>query len=444
MEFEAQPARLIPVTGVSGNKEAEGRATSALLAVLTIVRPFSKALLAPLGATRVDRATVEAFTEVAFDTPDGRTVRPDGLVRVSFGRMSRFEALVEVKTGDAKLEAEQINAYVEIARLNNYDCVITISNEIAPSPGVHPTEGLRLRSNSKVQVHHMSWTMILAEAVKQHTHRGVEDPEQAWILNELIRYLEHPNSGALAFSDMGANWTAVRDGAREGTLDRRDRAVVEVCQRWDQLLRYAALKLGAKIGSEVQEVIPRAHRDDARQRNRAFVESLCDVGTLAGTLRVPDTIADITVTADLRARLATASVVFEAPRDRGARARVTWLTRQLRDSEGSLIIETYARGARAPVAATLEQLLQDPKAALGEPRKDVIRFRVLRRSEMGQGRRSTRKPGFIDGILDAVTVFYGDVLQNLRAVTPAAPRLERRPDAASESVAASPDQQPST
>ena len=118
MEFEAQPARLIPVTGVSGNKEAEGRATSALLAVLTIVRPFSKALLAPLGATRVDRATVEAFTEVAFDTPDGRTVRPDGLVRVLFGRMSRFEALIEVKTGDAKLEAEQINAYVEIARLS--------------------------------------------------------------------------------------------------------------------------------------------------------------------------------------------------------------------------------------------------------------------------------------------------------------------------------------
>ena len=308
----------------------------------------------------------------------------------------------------------------------------------------HPRTSPRRWIQAKVQVHHMSWTMILAEAVKQHTHRGVDDPEQAWILNELIRYLEHPNSGALAFSDMGANWTAVRDGAREGTLDRRDSAVVEVCQRWDQLLRYAALKLGAKIGSEVQEVIPRAHRDDARQRNRAFVESLCDAGTLAGTLRVPDTIADITVTADLRARLVATSVVFDAPRDRGARARVTWVTRQLRDSEGSLIIETYVRGARAPVAATLEQLLQDPKAALGDSRKDVVRFRVLWRSEMGQGRRSARKPGFIDGILDAVTVFYGDVLQNLRAVTPAAPRLERRPDAGSESVAATPDQQLST
>ena len=76
---------------------------------------------------------------------------------------------------------------------------------------------------------------------------------------------------------------------------------------------------------------------------------------------------------------------------------------------------------------------------LGESRKDPVRFRVLRRSEMGQGRRTTRKPGFIDGILNAVTVFYGDVLQNLRAVTPPAPRLERRPDTESDSAAASPD-----
>ena len=74
-----------------------------------------------------------------------------------------------------------------------------------------------------------------------------------------------------------------------------------------QLLRYAALKLGVEIGSEVQKVIPKAHRDDVQQRNRAFVESVCDHGTLSGTLRVPDAIADMTVTADLRARLVTTS-----------------------------------------------------------------------------------------------------------------------------------------
>jgi len=37
----------------------------------------------------------------------------------------------------------------------------------------------------------------------QKEHRGVADPGQAWILGELIRYLEHARSGALQFEDMG-------------------------------------------------------------------------------------------------------------------------------------------------------------------------------------------------------------------------------------------------
>ncbi len=426
MEFNAETARLIPIAGSTGPQEAETRAVSALLAVLSIVRPFSKALLTPLGATNSARASVEVYTEVTHKMADGHTVRPDGLVRVTFGSKSKFEALIEAKTGNSALDAEQISEYVKLARECGYDCVITISNEIAPSPDVHPTDQLRVPSNSKVKVYHLSWAMILSEAVKEHAHRGVDDPEQAWILHELIRYLEHPKSGALEFSDMGSNWTDVRDGAREGTLDRRDSAVIEICQRWDQLLRFAALKLGSKIGHDVQEVIPRAHRLDARLRNRTFVDSLCDEGTLAGTLRVPDTITDINVTADLKARLVTTSATFDAPRDRGGRARVSWLTRQLRDTEEDLIVEAYTHRSKTPTVAALHQLIEDSRAGLDESRNEPVRFRVVRRSEMGQGRRSARKAGFIDSVLDAVETFYGEVLQNLRSVTPTAPRLERR------------------
>lgn len=39
-----EPARLIPVAGIKGEQEAEERATSALLAVMIAVRPFSAAL----------------------------------------------------------------------------------------------------------------------------------------------------------------------------------------------------------------------------------------------------------------------------------------------------------------------------------------------------------------------------------------------------------------
>ena len=42
----------------------------------------------------------------------------------------------------------------------------------------------------------------------QKEDRGIADPDQAWIVGELIRYLEHPNSGALQF-------ISSQDGAEE-------------------------------------------------------------------------------------------------------------------------------------------------------------------------------------------------------------------------------------
>ncbi len=45
-----QAARLIPTSGISGQDEAERRATSALLAVMQAVREFRVAVLKPLGA----------------------------------------------------------------------------------------------------------------------------------------------------------------------------------------------------------------------------------------------------------------------------------------------------------------------------------------------------------------------------------------------------------
>ena len=144
-------ARLIPVVGVKGDREAEQRATSALLAVLSIVRDLSQELLTPMGASSAAKATVECYTEVTLDS-NGNSVRPDGVIRVSYGKRS-FTALVEVKTGRNTLEKDQINAYWQSARQAGYDHVITISNEIAPS-GAHPLHGLRVQKNSPVQISH--------------------------------------------------------------------------------------------------------------------------------------------------------------------------------------------------------------------------------------------------------------------------------------------------
>ena len=434
---ELERARLIPVSGIKGQAEAEDRATSALLAVLSVVRPFSSALLGPLGVTRAKSARVETYLQPVVEIAEG-TVRPDGLIRVSVGKRVSFEAFVETKTGTAKLDAAQINAYLDAARGAGVDAIITISNEIAPAPGVHPTEGLRVRSNSKVAVHHLSWMLIMSEAVKEHAHRGVDDPEQAWILEELLRYMSHPNSGVLDFADMGDNWTRVRDAAIDGSLSRNSDEAIEVCQRWDQLLRVAALRLGTEIGSDVIEVIPRAHQQNPRLRNKAFVQSLCADGTLSGVLRVPDAISDLSVIADVKASRVTVGVAFGAPTDRTPRATVVWLTKQLKEANGSLLVDVYARNARQPVTASLDQLRDDPRNGLGPAKQIPARFHLRYSAPLGQGRRSTRKKGFIDSVLDAVIGFYSDVLQDLKPFVPNAPSINRRSAATSATDSAPP------
>ena len=190
-------ARLIPTSGINGPDEQERRATSALLAVMSAVREFGRALTAPLGAPA---GPVETFIEVPFDRPDGKCIPgragpgeagPTQLDRAGGGEDRRQRAV-----------RRELETYLDVARGQGFDAVLTISNQIPPVAGQHPTK-VDKRKLRKVDLHHWSWSHILAEAVMQKEHRGVADPDQAWILGELIRYLEHPRSGALEFDDMG-------------------------------------------------------------------------------------------------------------------------------------------------------------------------------------------------------------------------------------------------
>ncbi len=422
---QMQRARLIPVSGIGSAKEAEQRATSALLAVISIVREFSEGLTAPLGASKAKRAIVETFTEVEVKLPDGSKVRPDGLIRVTYGS-SVWTSLVEVKTGDSTLAADQINNYLTAAREVDANTVVTISNEIGIA-GSHPTPGLKVRSNSRVKVHHFSWTQITALAVQNKVHAGVADPEQAWILGELIRYLEHPASGAAQVADMGPAWVAVRDGVRERSLRKTDDGAADIASRWDQLIQQAALNLSSETGADVTQVLSRKQQDPAA-RVGALCETLADTGQLSGVLRIPDTAGDLEVTGDLRARQIITQTTIDAPKDKKGKGSITWLSRQLDAAPASTVIDAYAAHARTPISAALAQVREEPGVLLADGQKDVSKFVISQRREAGQnGRSGGRKPGFIDTVNTSITGFYTTVLQQITPWIPPAPKVSRPP-----------------
>jgi hypothetical protein len=415
-------ARLIPTSGINGAEEQERRATSALLAVMSAVREFGRALTQPYGAPA---GTVETFIEVPFTLGD-KQLFPDGLIRISRGQR-QWIALVEVKTGTNQLYADQLERYLDIAREQGFDALITISNEIPPMAGQHPT-AIDKRKLKKVALYHLPWSEILTQAVMQKEYRGVADPDQGWILGELIRYLEHPRSGAMEFNDMGPAWVSVRDAVASGTARPNDTVVPQVTARFDALIRYACLRLGRQLGTEVTPALTRRELTDPASRALALATQLASTGTLTGGIRIPGAVGALSVTADLRAGRVICHVDVEAPRAGRQSTRVNWLVRQLKDAPDSTRIEAFAMHARgAGAAELLLRVRQDPTVLIGDPGKDLRAFRVAQSSTAGS-KRGTGRGAFIDSVLDAVDAFYEQVIQNLKPWMPAPPRLRSDED----------------
>ncbi|WP_329004842.1 hypothetical protein OHA18_15800 [Kribbella sp. NBC_00709] len=415
-------ARLIPTSGISGADEQERRATSALLAVMSSVREFGRVLTQPMGAPA---GQLETYIEVPFYLGE-RRLYPDGLLRARRGQ-KEWTALVEVKTGVNTLEAEQLEAYLDIAREQGFDALVTISNEIPAVAGLHPTK-VDKRKLKRVALHHWSWSMVLAEAVLQKEHRGVADPDQAWILGELIRYLEHPRSGALQFDDMGPSWVTTREAVASGTLRPGDKCAPEVAARFDALLRYVSLQLGRKLGDDVTPALSRKELAEPELRSQSLVQSMSTQGTLHGAINIPNAVGPMVVTADLRAGAVTCHVDLAAPRDGRATTRVNWLLRQLRHAPDSTRLEAFVMHGRGAGTAELLRAVRDQPALLIEdPKKELRSFRIALGMPLGS-KRGRGRGSFIDSVENAINTFYGDIVQDLRAWTAVPPRLREAPE----------------
>lgn len=409
-------ARLIPISSASGVEAQERRAASAVLAVIGAVPEFGRALLKPLGAPA---GRIETFIEVPFKVGD-RAIRPDGVIAVTRAGKT-WGAIVETKVGASSVEAEQMDIYLDLARDVGFEAVLSISNEYTTSSREYPVQVDR-RKLRRVSLHHWSWVDVLTEAVVQREHRGISDPDQAYILGELIRYLSDPRSGVVTFDSMGPAWSSVRDGARERTLRKTDAGVASVAARWDELVRYLALELTKDLGRDVRQVLGRKE-SSGPARLSALKEFLADSGRLHADLQVPDVAGPIRLVADLRARQVLVSTRIDAPREGRSKGRVSWLLRQLREAPDNLKIDARVQRVSQSLAASLQEARENPTLLHPPGDKEIRLFALTLTRNMGLKGRSGRG-SFIESVLEATKDFYGGVLQNLKAWKPAPPRLK--------------------
>lgn len=431
------PARLIPTVGIRSQQEQEKRATSCLLAVMRAVPEFGHALLHELGAPK--SPVIQTFTEVRFKDADGKAVIPDGAIVCERGRKT-WTCLVEVKTGGADLRSEQVGAYLDIAREQSFDGVLTISNQITGSSTESPVT-LDGRKRRKAALWHFSWWRIITEAVVQSRYRGIADPDQAWILDELIAYLDSEASGAAGFEDMGSDWVPVRKAAHDGTLRANNPEARAVAERWEQFTHYLCLGLSQDLGRPVTPLRPRSQTSAAAVEQS--VRSLVGAGQLSATLRVPDAVGTLRIEADLRARQTRTSVTLDAPRERRVPARINWLLRQLRDAPDDLRVEVAYPMARETVSVLLGDARQNPEKLLfnPDPKREPRTFTLTVAKAMGT-KRGKKEGSFVLETRAQTVTFYRDLVQNLKAWQPSAPKLRDDPDGATAHEAPRPEPPP--
>ena len=144
----------------------------------TVVPDYARAVLEEVGAPVGKRAKIECFTEVSFKGSNEKS-RPDGLIIVTNGS-KKWAALVESKVGRSDLTQDQVETYLDIAKEQGFDAVITISNQFAQlSTHTHWLSKIKTRS---VSLFHFSWLSLTSKALLLTSSKAVSDVEQSFML----------------------------------------------------------------------------------------------------------------------------------------------------------------------------------------------------------------------------------------------------------------------
>ncbi len=232
-------ARLIPVIADS---RREQRVASVFLATLSAVPDFAQPLLSSVGVRLGKRSVIDTFTEVVIKDQNDAKDRPDGLIIVTTGKKT-WKALVEAKIGSTSLDDDQVQRYLQLARSSGTDAVITLSNQFVARP-VHTPVNAPKNLTRRVDLFHWSWKMILTEAILLQTRDAIDDPDQAFILREFVRFLSHSSVGVSGFDRMPPQWreavTLVKSG---GAIAKTSAEAEAVVTAWHQETRDLALRM---------------------------------------------------------------------------------------------------------------------------------------------------------------------------------------------------------
>ena len=417
-----QLARLIPTVADSKKEE---RATSSLLASFMVVPSFAMSVLSDAGAFIGKRSKITCYTEVVFKSPDkGKGPRPDGLVVINTGTRI-WTALIESKIGNAELTNEQVEEYLSLAKQYKINALITISNQFATTPTHHPLAIAKAKMRS-VELYHFSWLFLKSKAVLLTGEKGIEDPEQAFILSELVRYLDHDSSGITSLKKMPALWKELCSASQNGiALNKNSDYLTSSVAGWHQLLRHLSINLSMSIGQPVDLSLARQREKNADLNFSEDCSYLAKESCLKADFNIPNAASKLTLSADVLRKVINIAMKLEAPKDkRRATASINWLSRQLKGTAyDSLSIRAYWPKRIPETMATLESVLENPSVLIPPNVKELPTYlEVVRVIDLGARFKGAKT--FVEDVSMQFPKFYHDAGQLLTKWVAQAPKIK--------------------
>jgi hypothetical protein len=308
----------------------------------------------------------------------------------------------------------------------NLDALITISNQFATLPTHHPI-AVNKQKLRQVELYHFSWLAILTKARLLSDDKKVDDPEQAFILKELIRYLSHESSGVCQMTRLGTEWKEVCTRIQTGTpIAKGDSAAASVVSQWHQLTRYLALELSAAVGKQVDVWLSRAHSKDPVQRLAEESASFAANSALNVEMEVPNAASRLRMEADFLRRSLRFSISLNTPQDKTRpTAAVNWATRQLASlaESSDTLIRAHWPGRAVDTVARLADAIRDPKLVAPDDKKDLpTGFQIQRVVDLAGRFKGSNT--FIEDARRELPRFYKEVVQNVVNWVPRAPKYK--------------------
>ena len=415
-------ARLMPVIADSKKEE---RATSMVLAAFIAIPDFAHAVLSEAGAPLGKRSKIQCFTEVSFKG-DNPKIRPDGLIIITTGSKKMWSALVESKVGRNDLSAEQIETYMDIAKSQGIDALITISNQFASLPVHHPVKVSKQRLRY-TGLYHFSWLSILSKAFLLTEGKAIDDVEQAYILSELVRYLRHDSSQVTGGLQMGSGWKEVCTSVHQGVaLHKNSDEVTEAVASWHQLQKYLSIQLSVALNKAVKTSMSKKHTNNPELRLQDDISLLTTKHSLSAVVDVPNAAGKIEIKGDLLRKTLNLSIRLDAPGDaKRQTTSINWLARQLAKCNlENLVVTAYWPRRIPPTSLTARLLLEEGGDLLLPPNvKDTpVSFEIIRIVDLGAKFKSVK--GFVEIAEGQLINFYKDVCQNLIKWVPKPPKVK--------------------